>query len=41
MPLSQEQIRSAARFDQAEKTRKDGTIQADYGPCGSVSCYFA
>jgi hypothetical protein len=42
MALSRDDIRSAAeRLDRAEKTRKGDTIQADYGPHGSVSCYFA
>jgi hypothetical protein len=50
MALSQDDIRRAAeRLDHAEKTlddmffetRKGDTIQADYGPYGSVSCYFA
>jgi 2-oxo-hept-3-ene-1,7-dioate hydratase len=42
MALSQDDISSAAeRLDRAEKTRKGDTIQADYGPYGPVSCYFA
>jgi hypothetical protein len=42
MALSQDDISSAAeRLDRAEKTRKGDTIQADYGPYGPVSRYFA
>ena len=41
MALSKDEIRSAAALDRAEKTGKRDTIQADGGPYGSVSCYFA
>jgi 2-oxo-hept-3-ene-1,7-dioate hydratase len=52
MALTTDDIRLAAeRLHQAEKTRKQirqlsldhpgDTIQADYGPYGTVSCYFA
>ena len=42
MALSQDDISSAAeRLDRTEKTRTGDTIQADYGPYGPVSRYFA
>jgi 2-oxo-hept-3-ene-1,7-dioate hydratase len=31
----------AGSFIRPIETRKGDTIQADYGPYGSVSCYFA
>jgi 2-oxo-hept-3-ene-1,7-dioate hydratase len=48
MALSKEDIRVAAEslhragsFIRPIETRKGDTIHADYGPSGSVSCYFA
>ena len=42
MALSQDEIRSAADGSIAlKRPRKRDTIQADCGPYGSVSCYFA
>jgi hypothetical protein len=42
MALSQDDISSAAeRLHRADKDPQGDTIQADYGPYGPVSCYFA
>jgi 2-oxo-hept-3-ene-1,7-dioate hydratase len=35
------QVVLAGSFIRPIEARKGDTIQADYGPCGSVSCYFA
>jgi 2-oxo-hept-3-ene-1,7-dioate hydratase len=37
MALTKDDIRLASPIE----TRKGDTIQADYGPYGSVGCYFA
>jgi 2-oxo-hept-3-ene-1,7-dioate hydratase len=41
LALEPGQVVLAGSFIRPIETRKGGTIQADYGPCGSVSCYFA
>jgi 2-oxo-hept-3-ene-1,7-dioate hydratase len=40
-PLEPGQVVLAGSFIRPIETRKGDTIQADYGPYGSVSCYFA
>jgi 2-oxo-hept-3-ene-1,7-dioate hydratase len=41
LALEPGQVVLAGSFIRPIETRKGDTIQADYGPCGSVSCYFA
>ena len=41
LALEAGQIVLAGSFIRPIETRKGDTIQADYGPYGSVSCYFA
>jgi 2-oxo-hept-3-ene-1,7-dioate hydratase len=40
LALEPGQVVLAGSFIRPIETRKGDTIQADYGPCGSVSCYF-
>jgi hypothetical protein len=41
LALEPGQVVLAGSFIRPIETRKGDTIQADYGPYGSVSCYFA
>ena len=41
LALEPGQVVLAGSFIRPIETRKGDTIQADYGPCGTVSCYFA
>ena len=41
LALEPDQVVLAGSFIRPIETRKGDTIQADYGPYGSVSCYFA
>ena len=41
LALEAGQVVLAGSFIRPIETRKGDTIQADYGPYGSVSCYFA
>ena len=41
LALEPGQVVLAGSFIRPIETRRGDTIQADYGPCGSVSCYFA
>ena len=41
LALEAGQVVLAGSFIRPIETRKGDTIQADYGPYGTVSCYFA